>query len=151
VAHRLHAKYELGAVIHQNRVEDEVSGFLVWHKDRAIIGLNARQPTNRQGFTIAHEIGHMLLHGRKNLHIDETFAVKLRNDKSRRGVDTDEMEANLFAAELLMPADLLTADIRRIGVLDLHDEQRIGELVKSYRVSTQAMTIWLQQVANFRD
>jgi hypothetical protein len=39
-----------------------------------------------------------------------------------------------------MPANLIADDIRRIGVLDLHDERRIEELAKSYHVSTQAMT-----------
>jgi len=142
---------ELGAAIHKNRVQDDVSGFLVWQKGRPIIGVNARHSLNRQRFTIAHEIGHIVLHPQLTLHIDDTFAVKLRSDKSRRGDDADEKEANLFAAELLMPGDLLTGDIRRMGVRDLHDEQRIVELAKSYRVSTQAMTIRLQQVANFHE
>ena len=92
-----------------------------------------------------------MLHPQLSLRIDESFAVKLRSDKSRRGDNADEKEANLFAAELLMPVKLITDDIRRIGVLDLHDERRIEELAKSYQFSTQAMTIRLQQVANFRE
>jgi Zn-dependent peptidase ImmA (M78 family) len=142
---------QLGAAIHKNRVEDDVSGFLVWQKAGPIIGVNARHSLNRQRFTIAHEIGHIVLHPQLSLRIDESFAVKLRSDKSRRGDDADEKEANLFAAELLMPANLITDDIRRIGVLDLHDERRIEDLAKSYQVSTQAMTIRLQQVATFRE
>jgi len=141
---------QLGAVIHKNRVEDDVSGFVAWKNDRPIIGVNARHSSNRQRFTIAHEIGHILLHPQMSLHIDESFAVRLRSDKSPRG-DHDEKEANLFAAELLMPASLIADDIRRIGVLDLHDERRIEELAKSYHVSTQAMTIRLQQILNFRE
>ena len=165
VALRLYSKYgtgrppvnvekiaeQLGAAIHTNHVEDDVSGFLAWQKGKPIIGVNARHSKNRQRFTIAHEIGHIVLHPQLSLHIDESFAVKLRSDKSRRGDDADEKEANLFAAELLMPANLLIKDISRIGVLDIHDDQRIGELAKSYQVSAQAMTIRLQQVTSFRE
>jgi len=142
---------QLGAVIHKDRVEDDVSGFVVWKKGRPIIGVNARHSSNRQRFTIAHEIGHIVLHPQLSLHIDESFAVKLRSDNSPRGDYADEKEANLFAAELLMPAKLIASDIRRIRVLDLHDERRIEELAKSYHVSTQAMTIRLQQMLNFRE
>jgi Zn-dependent peptidase ImmA (M78 family) len=165
VAHRLHAKHrverppvdvekiatQLGATIHKNHVEDDVSGFLAWKKGKPIIGVNVRHSQNRQRFTIAHEIAHIVLHPQLSLHIDETFSIKLRSDKSGSGKDTDEKEANLFAAELLMPSKLIVEDIKRIGVLDLHDERRIEELAKSYQVSTQAMTIRLQQVANFRE
>ena len=164
VALRLYAKYgtgrppvnvekiaeQLGAAVHKNRVDDEVSGFLVWKKEKPIIGINARHSSNRQRFTIAHEIAHIVLHPQLSLHIDESFAVKMRSDSSRRGNDADETEANLFAAELLMPVTLLTKDIEKIGVLDLHDDRRIEELARSYQVSTQAMTIRLQQVADFK-
>ena len=57
-------------------------------------GLNA----GRRRFTIAHEIGHYLLHPRQGLHREDTIKnFTLWNDAS------EEAEANLFAAELLMP------------------------------------------------
>lgn len=140
---------ELGAAIHEEPVEDNVSGFLAWKNGRPVIGVNGRHSQNRQRFTIAHEIGHILLHPQLNLHIDDTFAVKLRSDKSRRGEGNDEKEANIFAAELLMPITRLMEDTRRIGVIDVHDEQRIEQLAKSYKVSPQAMAIRLQEVATF--
>jgi Zn-dependent peptidase ImmA (M78 family) len=142
---------ELGATIHEEPVEDNVSGFLAWKNGRPVIGVNGSHSQNRKRFTIAHEIGHILLHPQLNLHIDDTFALKLRSDKSRRGEGNDEKEANIFAAELLMPITRLMEDTKRIGVIDVHDEQRIEQLAKSYKVSTQAMAIRLQQLMPFLD
>ena len=143
------AREETGATINEEPVEDNVSGFLAWKNGRPVIGVNGRHSQNRQRFTIAHEIGHILLHPQLNLHIDDTFALKLRSDKSRRSETTDEREANIFAAELLMPITRLMEDTKRIGVIDLHDEQRIEQLAKLYKVSPQAMAIRLQQVVPF--
>ena len=57
-------------------------------------GLNS----GRRRFTIAHEIGHYLLHPREGLHHEDTAKnFTLWNDAS------EETEANVFAAELLMP------------------------------------------------
>jgi len=53
-----------------------------------------------------------------------------------------EREANLFAAELLMPARFLRAD-ERIAKLDLLDEEATGllkEVADEYGVSVQALT-----------
>lgn len=52
----------------------------------------------RRRFTIAHEIGHYLLHPREGLQREDTASnFTLWNDAS------EETEANVFAAELLMP------------------------------------------------
>gem|GEM_PF-4555697 len=59
------------------------------------------------------------------------------------------MEANLFAAELLMPSHFIASDLRRVRVLDLHDEEHITELAELYQVSNQAMTIRLGQLGAF--
>ena len=57
-------------------------------------------PVQRQRFTIAHEIGHILLHRNKekNIHFrGEDINVTVYSD------NIDEIEANKFAAMLLMP------------------------------------------------
>lgn len=55
----------------------------------------------RRRFTIAHEIGHYLLHPREGLHREDTAKTfTLWNDAG------EETEANVFAAELLMPESL---------------------------------------------
>ena len=46
----------------QKSPEDDVSGFYFREGDRRVIGVNSTHPTVRQRFTIAHELGHAVLH-----------------------------------------------------------------------------------------
>src|ERR1700721_812124 len=57
----------------------DVSGALIRDGKSAVIAVNSAQHENRQRFTIAHEIGHFLLHKGTNLHFDEDFSVKFRD------------------------------------------------------------------------
>jgi Zn-dependent peptidase ImmA (M78 family) len=83
------------------------------------------------------------LHDQEGVHIDRRFQVKLRNKTSSEGTNIEEQEANLFAAELLMPESFLEEDIQSIDVVDLEDEEVIANLARRYQVSTQAMTVRL--------
>ena len=65
--------------------------------EQGVIYFRAGDPAVRQRFTIAHEIGHAVLHKGKNL-VD----YRMNIDTPR---DLCEIEANNFAAELLMPAE----------------------------------------------
>ena len=51
----------------------------------------------------------------------------------------EEIEANRFAAELLMPETMLTDDLRG-KKLDIENDELIRELADRYRVSPQALT-----------
>jgi Zn-dependent peptidase ImmA (M78 family) len=53
------------------------------------------------------------------------------------------MEANLFAAELLMPQRFLKEDLKDFGKLDLLDDQKMESLAAKYGVSNQAMAVRL--------
>ena len=133
------------AIVHKQPVGDDVSGFLYRNntKSTAVIGVNMNQSENRQRFTIAHELGHYLLHTGNDVHVDHSFVIKKRDSKSSQGVDVEEIEANLFAAELLMPATFLEHDLAQMDGLDLMDETQINRLANRYRVSVQAMAIRL--------
>ena len=91
--------------------------------------------------TIAHELGHFFLHARDTVHVDDL--VKLRDERSAKGTDIQEMEANLFAAELLMPQRFLKEDLKDFGKLDLLDDQKMESLAAKYGVSNQAMAVRL--------
>jgi Zn-dependent peptidase ImmA (M78 family) len=67
----------------------------------------------------------------------------LRNQASSEGTDDEEKEANLFAAELLMPAKFIERDILEIGTFDIFNESGIEDLAARYGVSIQAMTFRL--------
>jgi Zn-dependent peptidase ImmA (M78 family) len=135
----------LGAEVQVKPAEDDLSGFL--YRDRkikhAVIGVNANHHPNRRNFTAAHELGHFLLHDFDQIHVDRQFKVWLRNEASSQGTDNEEKEANLFAAEFLMPATFLAKDIEKIGEFDLLDEGVVQELAERYHVSAQAMTFRL--------
>jgi Zn-dependent peptidase ImmA (M78 family) len=135
----------LDVEVQESPAEDDLSGFLYRDRKRnsAVIGVNADHPPNRRNFTAAHELGHFLLHNFDDLHVDRDFKVWLRSDASSKGTDIEEREANLFAAELLMPAHFLERDIAEIGAIDLLDETIIHGLADKYGVSTQAMTFRL--------
>lgn len=135
----------LGIHVQYEPAENELSGFLLrdLNRRKAIIGVNDRHPENRQRFTIAHELGHYLLHEQEKLHIDRRFQIQLRDGNSSKGESEEEKEANLFAAELLMPASFIQQDLAEVEGLDLEDDAAIADLAKKYGVSTQAMTFRL--------
>lgn len=135
-----------GIDIRKDNVKDELSGFLVRNSKngKAVIGVNRRHHPNRQRFTIAHELGHYLLHEGEVVHFDGArpgLMVNLRSESSAAGDSDLEREANLFAAELLMPARFLEAD-ERINSIDLLDDDPavLKELASEYCVSSQALT-----------
>ncbi len=106
-------------------VGEKVSGLLVTCKDvdteYTTIGFNENHPWCRRRFTIAHEIGHLLL-------------GHTCNDRQEDGTH-NEKEANLFAGELLIPTKLIKKDYAA-----MRDLQALSKL---YRVSSQALTIKL--------
>lgn len=122
--------------------DDDIDGFLYREGKQAVIGVNQDQALVRQRFTIAHELGHLLLHDHDEIHVDRGFRVRLRSGASREGLDRDEMEANRFAAELLMPMDFLRADLEE-QEFDLADDDELRSLARRYGVSTQALAIRL--------
>jgi Zn-dependent peptidase ImmA (M78 family) len=145
-----HIATSLGIGIQKTPTEDGLSGFLYrdFAKDRTVIGVNALHPENRQRFTIAHELGHFLLHVRSGVHVDPTESgphIVFRDGLSSEGTDTAEVEANVFASELLMPAQTVLKDLEEVGPLDLLDDESmeatLTEFAIRYKVSKQAITI----------
>ena len=106
--------------------------------NEAVIGVNSAHHINRQRFTIAHELGHLCLHKGKDVHIDRSFRVNRRDERSAQAIDPIEIEANRFAAELLMPHDMILDDIIEF---DIEDDEELKKLADKYQVSLQALTL----------
>jgi Zn-dependent peptidase ImmA (M78 family) len=125
---------------------DEVSGLVVRQAGNIVIGVNRAHSATRRRFTLAHEFGHVLLHEGKEVRFDKEFRYNLRSDISTTGLDAEEVEANFFAASLLMPRAFMDADPRTHSV-EVEDTAGLRELARSYGVSPQAMALRLTHVA----
>ncbi len=133
-------------VLRRKLSEDDMnfSGLLLREAGRVLIVVNERDAPSRQRFTIAHELGHYFLGHGSLLHVDHSVfpaMVMFRDHRAGAGVDENEIEANAFAAELLMPQAFLEQDILEADVRNIED--LIEKLASDYEVSVQAMTIRL--------
>jgi Zn-dependent peptidase ImmA (M78 family) len=101
------------------------------------IRFNPNDAIVRQRFTIAHELGHMLLqHGR-------AMRDNARNYSSTT-MQLRERDANTFAAELLMPKEVLDWLVFRENITDTQ------ELARILNVSGAAMQYRLQNLGLLR-
>lgn len=132
----------MGLGIEEDEFGESVSGFIVSKSNKNVIGVNSSESEVRKRFTIAHELGHFLLHSNKK---DFIFISKVhyRNDLSSTGELRKEREANSFAASLLMPEELIKKEIQRIekrSKKELSIEELSDQLAKKFNVSQVAMT-----------
>ena len=82
---------------------DEIAGYCDFTKKKLFV--NTRDPAHRQSFTIAHELGHWIMHRDIFLNNPAKYPVLARF--SRPSSNPLEKEANTFAAHLLVPERLL--------------------------------------------
>ncbi|AKU15106.1 helix-turn-helix domain-containing protein [Luteipulveratus mongoliensis] len=92
-----------------------VDGLSQWIGDHPVIIVNAVVPPDRMRLTLAHELGHLVMH----------TAVTIGQDL--------EAEANAFAGEFLMPADVVRPALRNLSA------SRLPALKQEYGVSMQAL------------
>jgi Zn-dependent peptidase ImmA (M78 family) len=125
-----------------------LSGAIIFLKevDRFRILINKEKPKTRQNFTIAHELGHYFLHqetlreqeliadGENN--VDNTAGILFRPDVAES--TKLEIEANNFAASLIMPSDLIKRSWEKINDIE--------ELAGVFHVSPTAMSIRLEKL-----
>lgn len=128
-----------GIAISYKTLDDDLAGFLLRDERRKVIGVNAAHSLQRQRFTIAHELGHALLHAGEPLHIDRDFRVNFRSPASTTATHVEEIEANTFAAALLMPSRMLRQDLEASDI-DIEDDEQVTRLARTYGVSRMAMT-----------
>ena len=91
--------------IHEIEKFDGVS--FITDKGFPVIIVNKNFSNDRKRFTIAHELGHILLHN------ENLYPISSYRDK--------EKEANIFASEFLMPEDEIKNSLRQLKMSDLGD------------------------------
>lgn len=133
---------EAGAIVsYQPFDADDISGLLYRATDSApVIGVNSNNAKVRQRFTIAHELGHLQLHQQQELILERHVQVNFRDATSSTASNQEEIEANQFAAELLMPGDLLERNLTALlNGRPLSDSDLVKRLASRFEVSRQAM------------
>ncbi|ROO52484.1 Zn-dependent peptidase ImmA (M78 family) [Micromonospora sp. Llam0] len=91
-----------------------IDGLSQWIGDHPIMLINLRAPTDRKRLTLSHELGHLVLH---SSHVSPEI----------------EREANAFAAEFLMPGDVIRPQLRQLSL------GRLVDLKREWGVSMQAI------------
>lgn len=136
---------QLEIEVRRERFDGDVSGMMYKSDDgeKVIIGINSMHHSNRQRFTIAHEIGHYRLN-HANIQIDKGLMGFLRDEVSSLAIEDEEIEANQFAAELLMPEELVLKSLKGIKFSLDDDEFNLNDFINSmarkFRVSPKAFT-----------
>lgn len=131
----------LGVEVRLIHLGESLSGMLENKgNDRFVITANADHSQTRRRFTIAHELGHYMLH--RHLigdGIDDNKAYRSTEGGRYHNMDIgpkQETEANKFAANILMPAPLLSEQ------REIHGDNA-KELSLLFNVSEQSMRIRL--------
>lgn len=120
----------------------ESSGRIDYNDPFCIITVNSSEGYQRRRFTAAHELGHYLLHrdlidGKQ--HLDRLFSGGGSNNPYAPLAPSHEIQANKFAADILMPAGPLR-------MLYDSSEDNVAELAHRCEVSLQAMKIRLKSL-----
>jgi hypothetical protein len=123
--------------------DDLLAGFLFWSSEDGVAFVDANDILPRRRFTAAHELGHAVLH---RSQMSRTWKDKTI-EESTVADDPMEREANRFAAELLMPSDVIAARANELraahgccprGVLvyRLASELLVSRVAMRYRIQT---------------
>lgn len=126
---------ELGGKVHYaefGSLEESDSGSLLVHGEGNFdIYISVNTSRTRDRFTMAHELGHYILHF---LYSRQRFGRPEALQAMRYGHDRAEWEANWFAAAFLMPRDVFREGFRE------HDGS-ISRLAETFDVSIAAAEV----------
>jgi Zn-dependent peptidase ImmA (M78 family) len=136
-----------GIVVLRQVMDQNVSGALLRDGESVLLSINQGHSPTRQRFTIAHELGHFALHPGRQYTVDSTIRVNWRNDLSSLATDREEIEANAFAAALLMPSDAVRREAIHLTEKPASEWNLFGQglagitsaLAEKFEVSTEAM------------
>jgi len=127
----------IGPKLRFEPMDNEISGKLEKQNDMWCAIINSLHSENRQNFTMAHELGHYLLHvktEREDPFIDRAFFRHDSGIGSPTNYQVEEVEANQFAADLLMPKDQFRNFV-------IHKSNKVADIADNFKVSPQAVKI----------
>lgn len=112
---------------------EDISGRFDIVNGQAICSVRNTDTWQRQRFTLAHELGHFAL-GHGGGFRDNLASFNLKN------YDQREVDANTFAAELLMPKNAIDFAIQKKNIGDFY------ELAQLFNVSVPAIKYRLKKL-----
>ena len=134
-------------VVYEQLPTDTSSVLIREPSGRRVIGINSRHSLTRQRFSTAHELGHALLHFGSSrpesveAAVSRPLEILFRDGLAGQGTDGVEIDANTFAASLLMPAELIREAFR--SGLTQSPKRRLGNVIEAmateFEVSDQAL------------
>lgn len=129
----------LNAVVIEEIMPDSVSGMLIppygGNVNHFIISVSKNQSFYRKQYTKAHEIGHIVL----DHSVNHKLIVFRKNAIHKSPM---ERQADIFAAELLMPLSHFACVVNNVG-------SDLEYLTNYYKVSKQAILIRLEELKNY--
>ena len=122
----------VGLPVYSAELGQGVSGMIIREGSSFICYVDATEPSVRQRFTAAHELGHFALHREQigDTHSDNYLL------RAEGFTGYQETQANAFAADLLMPRDLIQRKMEE-GITS------VADLARTFGVSQIAMSIRL--------
>lgn len=130
---------KLGLAVREAELPDEVSGVIIKKvgEDPVII-LESRDSARRKRFTCSHEVGHFIYKVEIEKAPDVFEWVDFRDSQSALGQLPEEIFANQFAANLLMPADAVRRRYKK--------GRPIWQVAEYFGVSDESMTFRLKKL-----
>lgn len=129
----------LGVAIYNAKFSEEnLAGMLSRRGNNVTMLINESDPPYRKRFSIGHEIGHHLMHLENDGDMVDQVADMFRSatfDGTEDGGRHAEVEANQFAAALLMPAELVRTQWELTP--------SVAAMARVFNVSEEAMAIRL--------
>jgi Zn-dependent peptidase ImmA (M78 family) len=133
----------LGVRVLLEGFSDDLSGVLVRRKGESpTIAVNSSHSPLRRRFTIAHECGHLVLEHEGEVFVDKHI-LNRRDKSSSLAVDEQEVQANQFAASLLMPRDEVVRHMERFMQSYHSHSDLVDVMASAFRVSRSAMEVRL--------
>jgi len=127
--------------------EDGVIGKISFNDGKPLVRINPIQNsyTPRRRFTLAHEIGHFCLHSNQNF--PEFIDSQQTMSRTESYWNPIESEANNFAAQLLIPSQLITSSSQLVidsykteyNQTKMPKEDFINRMADKFIVSSKAM------------
>ena len=125
----------LGMDVRNATFDDETTvGAIAKTGDEVLLLVNADDPPFRKRFTIAHELAHFVLHLPADGEFVDGEANLFRGGENQADLSPElrqEIQANLFAVALLMPAAAVRAEWQKLG--------SIRKMARRFDVSGAAM------------